>query len=131
MRVSAIRSAHSGTREVWPWPIAVYPQGGSSQAVTLDDVLHAVHAALRTRASEKEYEKLLPDRMDKKAVSEAYEGRWREESRTELRSAANHGKNDKKAEVGLRRVDFLRGKTVFVGLEPVGGVEGEWCLVVR
>ncbi|KAF5310764.1 hypothetical protein D9619_007641 [Psilocybe cf. subviscida] len=120
MRVSATRAVQSGRREGWPWPIAIHPQGSS---VTLNDVLYSIHTALRARASETEYERLLPDKMDKRAVSAAYEERWRGETKA--------GGEKRKNEVGLRRVDFLRGRTAFVGLEPVGGGEGEWCLVVK
>ncbi|EEB91490.1 hypothetical protein MPER_10140 [Moniliophthora perniciosa FA553] len=90
-----------------PWSIHVNASNG--YFVTVADVLNALYRSLRTNITQAEYS-TLPSRSDIQQVNEAYEYRYRRVH--DYRSSIE----EKKA--GVKRVDFLRRRTRFMGLSP-------------
>jgi hypothetical protein len=115
MRIALITSA--GTH--FPWNVKVYASSDTG-FVTLEDVVFAVHAALRVSITSSDYS-LLRTTDDQKRVARAYEERYRR-----LRSERAY-QDEKRA--GMKRVDFLMGRTRWIGLEQnkKKGVD-EWIM---
>ncbi|KAF8656410.1 hypothetical protein AX16_002554 [Volvariella volvacea WC 439] len=108
--------------EKLPWPVVVVPSSSSNDAtaslefatagsrsnlhagfVTNLDVLTAVHQTLRTRITPKEWEELGNGSRSQRKVTRAYEKRCT--------------KMDGGWTSGVRRLDYLGGKTRLVGIE--------------
>jgi len=99
----------------FPWPIVVGPSksgsrfylGGSDKssrsAITNLDVLYALHTTLLTRVTPQEWEALGHGSRSQRKVTEAYE------SRCKRMGGGWEG--------GVRRIDWLHGKTRLVGVE--------------
>ncbi|KAF9062783.1 hypothetical protein BDP27DRAFT_1336120 [Rhodocollybia butyracea] len=99
-----------------PWPISVHPSF-NRQYVTAHDVFNAIYYSLRHSVTPSEM-KAIPSRKDFERVRSAYEMRCR-------RFGDRHAYNAEKQK-GVKRVDFLRGHTRFVGLAP--SAHGAWIL---
>ena len=103
--------------EGFPWKMIVRPRQ-SSQAypahVTVYDLLQEVYRNLQQPVTREEYNR-TPAHM-RAEVDTAYYARC---DRT--------GFPDREVHKGVKRVDFLRGKTTFRGIEP-GSKQGEFCL---
>ncbi|KAF9065484.1 hypothetical protein BDP27DRAFT_1228874, partial [Rhodocollybia butyracea] len=98
------------------WPISVHPSF-NRQYVTAHDVFNAIYYSLRQSVTPSEM-RAIPFRKDLERVRAAYEMRCR---RFDDRYAYNTEKHK-----GVKRVDFLRGYTRFMGLEP--STNGAWIL---
>ena len=82
-------------------------------ALTNMDVLMSIHKSLRTPVSRREWESLGTGSSAQKRVAEAYSTRCRASG------------NQKEWDAGVRRVDFLVGRTLLQGVEcrPDGACE--------
>ncbi|KAK1235024.1 hypothetical protein PQX77_001761 [Marasmius sp. AFHP31] len=87
-----------------PWSITIYPSNG--YYVSVRDVLDAIYHALRKNVSHQEYQSC----HDKLRVNEAYQCRY-----DRIRDYASS--REEKAG-GVKRVDFLCGRTRFMGISP-------------
>ncbi|KAJ8081442.1 hypothetical protein AAF712_012259 [Marasmius tenuissimus] len=87
-----------------PWSITIFPSNG--YYVTVRDMLDAIYHALRKNVSQHEYQSC----RDKLRVNEAYQRRY-------SRIRDYHASRQEKAS-GVKRVDFLCGKTRFMGISP-------------
>ncbi|KAK1217316.1 hypothetical protein PQX77_020056 [Marasmius sp. AFHP31] len=92
------------TTQYLPWSITIYPS--NRYYVTVRDMLDAIYHALRKNISQQEYQSC----RDKLRVNEAYQRRY-------SRIRDYHASRDEKAG-GVKRVDFLCGKTRFMGISP-------------
>ncbi|KAJ7627219.1 hypothetical protein FB45DRAFT_920848 [Roridomyces roridus] len=106
----------------WPIDLALPASraAGSAPPISLGDVLLALHRALHTRITPTDWETLSAE--DAQAVTHAFARRCRAAA---LRSgvAAVHLRDREVEErnYGVKRVDFLCGKTVFKGLVKAPG----------
>jgi hypothetical protein len=103
------------------WPIAIFPSQPTGY-VSVIDVFTSVYTSLRLAVRRAEYDTLPSSDMRQK-VDYAYLARCRLLS----------DENDRKLEAlqGVKRVDFLLGKTRFLGLSgPVDGADQIWELNV-
>ncbi|KAF9255130.1 hypothetical protein L218DRAFT_366393 [Marasmius fiardii PR-910] len=90
-----------------PWSITIYPS--NLNYVTVRDVLEGIYRVLRKNVSHNEYG-WITSHKEQSRVNEAYERRY---SRIRDYSASREEKQG-----GVRRVDFLRGRTRFMGITP-------------
>ncbi|ESK94363.1 hypothetical protein Moror_8173 [Moniliophthora roreri MCA 2997] len=90
-----------------PWSIHVNASNG--YFVTVADVLNAIYRSLRTNITPREYS-MLPSRSDTQQVNEAYEYRYRR--------VRDYRASVEEKQGGVKRVDFLRRRTRFMGLSP-------------
>ncbi|KAJ4488919.1 hypothetical protein C8J55DRAFT_410602, partial [Lentinula edodes] len=98
----------------FPWEVIVTagcaeaPSVNSRPVVTNNDVLHALYHTLHAHVLHSEWDTLDSDRFRQRRVSRAYQRQGREEQE------------------GVRRVDWLMGRTRFVGIvvERSAGVGG-------
>ncbi|KAG7094569.1 hypothetical protein E1B28_005397 [Marasmius oreades] len=97
------------TTHLLPWSITIYASNG--YYVTVRDVLEGIYRALRKNVTHKEYNS-IPSHPDRARVNEAYERRY---SRVRDYYASREEKQG-----GVKRVDFLRGRTRFMGISPSG-----------
>ncbi|KDQ28227.1 hypothetical protein PLEOSDRAFT_1077160 [Pleurotus ostreatus PC15] len=88
-----------------PWTLRVTPRHG---VISVSDVLHAIYVGLRSGIYPQDFESMTRD--NQKRVRKAYENRYRR-----MRSSGDAALE--KAQ-GVKRVDFLMGHTVFMGLVP-------------
>ncbi|KAJ7160449.1 hypothetical protein C8R46DRAFT_1286277 [Mycena filopes] len=99
----------------WPWPIRVEAASlpNTTGFVSVLDVLTSLHTSLRLAVRWAEYN-ALPSAGTRRSVDDAYFARCR----------LVEDRNAREIETlkGVKRVDFLRGKTHFLGLS--GPVEG-------
>jgi len=101
----------------FPWRITIHPRLQGSY-ITVADVFKCIHGALSIPVTAAEFD-LLPTAGEKHAVTEAFLQRCRRRSNHALR-ISEHGS-------GIKRVDFLRGRSEFKGLTYTK--EG-WALVL-
>ena len=101
-----------------PFPSASYHHAPLPY-FTVQDVLNGIHMSLRKYVTLEEYESLAQDREYRAEVMAAYRRRRRQET---------GGKPG--AQEGMRRVDWLAGRTVFEGLEESSEGEGVWKLTL-
>lgn len=88
----------------FPWPVVVgSSRNGRSPDITNLDLLHALHETLLTRVTPQEWEALGNGSRAQRKVTQAYEQRC-----TRLGGGW---------EGGVRRVDWLHGKTRLIGIE--------------
>jgi len=90
-----------------PWRITIYPRLQGSY-VTVADVFDGLHRALSISVTAAEFE-LLPTADEKHAVNNAFLRRCKRRSTYALQVSEQKS--------GIRRVDFLRGRSEFGGLE--------------
>ena len=93
-----------------PWTINIRASNGS--CVTLDDLFETVYRSLRTNITTNEFN-LLPHQNDQKRATRAYEQRYRR-----FRSISAHDDSEKRG--GMKRVDFLMGRTRFHSITNTG-----------
>lgn len=86
-----------------PWTLHVTPRHG---VISVSDVLYAIYGGLRTDIHPQDFERMTRD--NQKGVRKAYENRYRR-----MRSSSDAALEKAK---GVKRVDFLMGHTVFMGL---------------
>lgn len=103
----------------FPWTINVYASNGSY--VSLEDLFESIYRSLRTNITTNEFN-LLPHKNDQKRATRAYEQRYRR-----FRSISAH---DKEKRGGMKRVDFLMGRTKFHSITNTGRRSDEWRLNV-
>ncbi|KAJ6595230.1 hypothetical protein DFH09DRAFT_1357915 [Mycena vulgaris] len=117
------------------WPVDLAPPA-PGVAIALGDVLVAVHRALHARIAPADWAAL--GAADAEAVTRAFTHRCRAEAvRSGVPPAQLRDKEVAERNEGVRRVDFLLGKTVFKGLvrapgdpEGVSGRSGTGALVL-
>ncbi|KAJ7473549.1 hypothetical protein FB451DRAFT_1249515 [Mycena latifolia] len=98
------------------WPVDVV----HSRALTLGDVLRGLHRALHQRIAAADWDTLSS--TDAQRVEEAFTQRCRAEAvRSGVAPAQLHDREVASRNEGVKRVDFLLGKTVFSGLVRVPG----------
>jgi hypothetical protein len=91
-----------------PWPVIVCPAATSSSAaarggsITIFDVVAAVHSSLRRAAGKDDWEALGTGSGAQRRVRQAFESR------------CTHPADREK---GLKRLDWLAGKTRLIGIE--------------
>jgi hypothetical protein len=102
-----------------PWIINV--RASNSSYVTVEDLFHSVYYSLRTNITTHEFD-LLPHQMDRKRATRAYEQRYRR-----FRSNSAH---DEEKRGGMKRIDFLMGRTRFHSISNTGHRSDEWRLNV-
>ncbi|KDQ28234.1 hypothetical protein PLEOSDRAFT_28508 [Pleurotus ostreatus PC15] len=92
-----------------PWTLRVTPRHG---VISVSDVLYAIYDGLRSGIYPQDFESMTRD--NQKRVRKAYENRYRRmrSSTDALEKAVLEKAN------GVKRVDFLMGHTVFMGLAP-------------
>lgn len=104
-----------------PWSIIVESRSASFPFVTIGDLFSTIYASLRTGVSGQEFNKFLPTKVAQDAVSTTFR------TRCERVGPAAYGVEKAK---GLKRVDFLVGRTHFCGVIAVKmGLKG-WVLEV-
>ncbi|KDQ54310.1 hypothetical protein JAAARDRAFT_196670 [Jaapia argillacea MUCL 33604] len=92
-----------------PWPITIAPPPSSPYPyVTVSDVLHQIYSSLRTPVNRGEY-----DGLDKKMRHEVEES-WRARYR---RVRGGDAEKEEERRKGVKRVDWLVGRTMFAGFE--------------
>ena len=102
-----------------PWTINVYASNGSY--VTLEDLFDSVYRSLRTNITPDEFNS-LPHQNDQKRATRAYEQRYRR-----FRNISAH---DEEKRGGMKRIDFLMGRTRFHSISSTGRRADEWRLNV-
>jgi hypothetical protein len=103
-----------------PWPITVTPALQLPESfVTVADVLVALHRALRLAVHPDEYN-ALPSHEDKHKVNASYKLRY-----IRITDPVAHEEEKRK---GVKRVDFLMGRTRFLGLSPTSVGPGIWAM---
>lgn len=98
------------------WAVKAVSMGGTDPAhtaLTNMDVLHSIYKSLRTPVSRREWDALGAGSSAQKRIAEAYTDRCRASG------------NQKEWDAGVRRVDFLVGRTLLQGVEcrPDGACE--------
>jgi hypothetical protein len=102
------------------WSISVVPSPHQRAFVSVSDVLEAIYHGLRHLFTEHEY--LHLSRGEQKAIRASYKRRY---GRIPERRHA-----EKERLGGLKRVDFLMGRTRFLGLSPSTDGPDVWVLHV-
>ncbi|KAJ7895954.1 kinase-like domain-containing protein [Mycena olivaceomarginata] len=117
--VTALRIVHPG---IAFWPIdLILPFGvaaDSSPLITVGDVLVGIHQAMHQPVMSREWAFL--DEEEQSAVTQAFIIRCRDEAM--IGRASPQDKRSREVAIrneGLKRVDYLRGKTLFKGLVSV------------
>ncbi|KAJ7493808.1 hypothetical protein FB451DRAFT_449185 [Mycena latifolia] len=97
------------------WPVDLNPS-----PIRLGDVLVALHRALQLRITHTDWETLSEE--DKHAVARAWKQRYHAEAgRSGVPPAHLRDREEAEKNQGVKRVDFLQGKTVFRGLVRAPG----------
>ncbi|KAG6917083.1 hypothetical protein DXG01_003972 [Tephrocybe rancida] len=102
-----------------PWTVTVYPSHPSQGYVSVNDVLEELYHSLRTNITARDYA-ALPSEKARRQVSLAYEQRYK-------RVRGTRDYEDEKQR-GVLRVDFLMGRTRFMGLSSNERGAGVWLL---
>ena len=111
--------AFSITSVHFPWVIQIRASNGVN--VTLEDFFDSIYRALRTGITASEFN-LLPHQQDKERAIHAYEQRYRR--------FRNISAYDKEKRSGMKRIDFLMGRTGFHSISHTGRRSDEWRLNV-
>ncbi|KAF8987363.1 hypothetical protein BDZ89DRAFT_1087714 [Hymenopellis radicata] len=102
-----------------PWPIHVEPRLNGAY-ITVSDVLAAIYHSLRQNIRPAEFHS-LPGKGDMQRVTAAYQARYRRIS--------NRTSYEDEKKAGVKRVDFLKGRTIFAGLST-GSSAHSWIMNV-
>jgi len=97
--------------EALPWSITVTAK---SSFVTLFDVLQALHSSLRLQVTKTEWASL--SRASQIAISASFHKR--------ISAFSDRIKREKQLGKGVRRLDFLVGRTRLFGISPFGEKQG-------
>lgn len=103
--------------DLLPWNCEI--RASTYPYVTVEDVLCQLYRFLRTPATSDEY-KAVPDQRTRDTIAESYRTRCRRASTAEEYA----GERSK----GLKRVDFLMGRTTFMGLSSTKLGPDVWVL---
>lgn len=101
------------------WKFNVY--ASNHAYVTFEDVIQTVYRSLRKNITESEFHSAASP-AEQRQASRAYEQRYRRQRSTRLYEEEKRG--------GMKRVDFLMGRTRFGGLVSSGRRSDEWRLDV-
>jgi hypothetical protein len=101
-----------------PWSCKVHASNG--RYVTVSDVLESLYRSLRVNITQSEFQTMLPDK-ERRRATRAYEDRYR-------RYRGKAYEDEKRG--GMKRVDFLMGRTRFGGLSLDDHQPQEWRLRV-
>ena len=102
-----------------PWAVRVAPSGQSKQGsfVTVNDVVDTLRRAMRVIVTKAEFDQVQT--VDgQRRIEDAYRRRYQKINNEQERSS------------GIRRVDFLMGRTTFAGLFSSGHDAESWELSV-
>jgi len=102
--------------EHFPWRLVIPP---TKHYVSVRDLLEALYCFLRHPVLPSEYNS-LPSQALKDAVSIAFHNR--------IRGAPSKEAADEQYQKGVKRVDFLRGRTRFMGLSSTKVGPDVWLL---
>lgn len=98
--------------DLLPWAVIIAPTSPIPDAyVTVSDVITTLHRVLRLAVHPDEFN-ALPSHDVKYKVNMAYESRYKR-----LKDVDPKGFEEEKKK-GVKRVDFLMDKTIFMGLSP-------------
>jgi hypothetical protein len=97
--------------EALPWSVTVTAK---STFVTVYDVLQALHSSLRLQVTKVEWASL--SRASKDVISASFHKR--------VDGFSDRIKREKQLGKGVRRLDFLVGRTRFFGISPIGEKPG-------
>jgi len=97
--------------EALPWSITVTTK---STFVTVYDVLQALHSSLRLQVTPVEWASLSRAAQD--VIATSFHKR--------IGAFSDRTKRDKQLAKGVRRLDFLAGRTRLYGISPIGGKPG-------
>jgi hypothetical protein len=100
-----------------PWTINV--RASNRSYVTLEDLFESIYRSLRTNITTNEFI-LLPHQKDQARATRAYEKRYRR--------FRNNSAHDEEKRGGMKRVDFLMGRTRFHSISNTGHRSDEWRL---
>lgn len=100
-----------------PWALRIDPIRNGSY-ISVSDVLLGLHHSLRKNVKQDEFDTLSLQR--RKVVSLAYQER--------CDALYNSVRYKVELSNGLKRIDFLTGRSKFSGIKP--GKKGEWVLVI-
>ena len=103
-----------------PWIIKVYASNNSF--ATVEDVLSSIYRSLRTNLTPSEFHKLRYPTLQRR-TARAYEERYRRQRSVRVYEKEKYG--------GMKRVDFLRGHTQFLGISNDGRQPEQWRLHVN
>jgi hypothetical protein len=104
----------------FPWTVTIFAAESPDPCVTVEDVLFMFYRALRVPVAAGEFEG-LPSQEDRIMVTRAYENRFKAITELTLR--------EQEERKGLKRVDFLMGKT-FLGLSATDIAPDFWFVNV-
>jgi hypothetical protein len=100
--------------DLLPWSIIIAPASPKLvQYITVCDVITTLHCALRFAVHPDEFN-ALPSHDAKYRVNTAYESRYKRLEDVDSQACEEEKKK------GVKRVDFLMGRTMFMGLSPAG-----------
>jgi hypothetical protein len=101
-----------------PWTIKVYASNNSF--VTVEDVLSSIYHSLRFNLTPLEFNTFAP--TDQRRATRAYKQRYERQRSVRVYEKEKYG--------GMKRVDFLRGHTQFLGISNDGRRFEQWHLHV-
>ena len=101
-----------------PWTIKVYASNNSF--VTVEDVLSSIYRSLRFNLTPLEFNTFTP--TDQRRATRAYKQRYDRQRSIRVYEKEKCG--------GMKRVDFLRGHTQFLGISNDGRQSEQWHLHV-
>lgn len=106
-----------------PWRVIIQPgkgvPGAPAGIITVRDVLFGIYTSLRQPILQTEFD-LVPDAQVRNAITEAY--------RSRCNSSSDLAVTQHELKRGIRRVDFLRGESKFLGITPAKAGSHVWVL---
>lgn len=100
-----------------PWRCEI--RATTRSYITVEDVLYQVYRFLRTPGTREEY-KAVPSQFERDKIAESYQRRC-------LRASSSEEYAEEQSK-GLKRVDFLTGRTTFMGLSSTKLGPNVWVL---
>ena len=100
--------------DILPWPIIIDIKQDADRSPRIEDIFESIYGSLWKLVSPVDFGNQTTERQNR--IQKAYRRRCRRSSVPEERD-------------GLRRIDFLEGQTMFLGLSPGNHVD-EWHLHV-
>ncbi|KAH6908447.1 hypothetical protein BKA70DRAFT_1279752 [Coprinopsis sp. MPI-PUGE-AT-0042] len=106
-----------------PWRVIIQPgkgiPGAPAGIITVKDVLLGIYTSLRQPILQTEFD-LIPDVQVRNAITDAYRNR--------CNSSPDLSVTQHELKRGVRRVDFLRGESKFLGITPAKAGSHVWVL---
>ena len=103
----------------FPWRI-INVRSANGSYVTLEDLFDSIYRSLHTNVTSKEFDSLPQD--DKKRATRAYKQRYGRIRNTSAQDEEKRG--------GMKRIDFLMGRTSFDGISNTSRHSDAWRLNV-